>query len=180
MIPWKVLSESVLLDRKWLRVRQQRVLLPNGHVIDEFHLLDGASWAAVLPITDDGQVVLVEQYRHGLGRPSLELPAGVIEPGEPPESAARRELLEETGWAASGELELLMDISPEPARHTYRAWLFAARGVHYQRAAEPERSEQLTVRLVPGRELVEMACRGEVQHGVHVGAILMAARRGML
>ncbi|MCA9625631.1 MAG: NUDIX hydrolase, partial [Myxococcales bacterium] len=92
--PWQILESRAILERRWLTVHEQRVGLPQGGEIEEFHLIEAPSWVAVL--ADAGNhLVLVEQYRHGLGGASLELPAGVIDEGESPEEAARRELREE-------------------------------------------------------------------------------------
>jgi len=179
MTPWKVLASRVLLDRRWLRVREERVLLPNGTVIDEFHLLDSPSWAAVLAITDAGEIVLVEQYRHGVARLSRELPAGVIDAGETPLQAAQRELLEETGYEATRWLPLL-EVSPETSRHTHRAHFFVALGAHPVAAARPESCEVLQVCLAPAAGIVEAALRGEIEHGLHVAALLAAERKGLL
>jgi 8-oxo-dGTP pyrophosphatase MutT (NUDIX family) len=174
---WQVLAERVLVDRHWLRVREQRVRLPNGHEIDEFHLIESPDWAATVALTDDGNVVLVRQHRHGAEQSSLELPAGVVEAGEEGLAGARRELLEETGYAAR-EWHPLVAMHTEPARHTTRAHVYVAIGAHLVQAASPEAGEMLEVVTVPARELVSCIDRGEIIHWVHVAAILLAARRG--
>ena len=65
MRPWRIVDSSVLLDRKWLQVREERIELPHGGEIDEFHLIVAPDWTAILALTDDDHVVMVEQYRHG-------------------------------------------------------------------------------------------------------------------
>src|SRR6185369_16326727 len=117
---WQVLSDTALVSHRWLEVREQRVRLANGHEIDRFHLIHGPHWAGVLCLTRERQVVLVRQYRHGLGGPSLELPAGVLEKGEAPIEGARRELREESGFEAES-IEPLISVVPEPARNSTRA-----------------------------------------------------------
>lgn len=169
----------MLLDRKWLKLREDHVVLPSGHEIEQFHVVDTRNWVAVLALTGDGDVILVEQYRHGLGRVSVELPAGVIDPGETPRQAAERELLEETGYAAD-DWQLLSDVSTEPSRHTTRAVFFFAGGAHRVGEPHPEASEDIRVTLLGADALLGEADRGGIQHGVHIGAILLAARRGLL
>jgi ADP-ribose pyrophosphatase len=177
--PWRVDSTEVIIDRPWLRVRQERVTLARGTSIDEFHVIEAPSWAATLALTTDGQAVVVAQYRHGAAATSIELPAGVIDPSEDPAAAARRELLEETGYV-SDEWSHLITVDTEPARHTSRAWFFVALNARRSGAQRQEETEDIEVRLVPVAEMVELALNGGVRHGVHVGAVLAAAARGLL
>lgn len=177
--PWEVLSSRLVLERRWLKIREQRVRLANGHELDEFHLLESPEWASVLAVTADSQVVLVRQYRHGAGRSSLELPAGVIDAGELPLAAAQRELEEETGFVAA-QWHPLMTVNPEPARHRTRAHFFVALGAEPTGTSRLEPSEVLSVELAPSTELMARFEAGEIVHGVHVGAILLAARRGFV
>jgi 8-oxo-dGTP pyrophosphatase MutT (NUDIX family) len=173
------LSEVSLVSQRWLEVREQRVRLANGHEIDRFHLLQGPNWAAVLCLTEDQHVVLVRQYRHGLGGPSLELPAGVIEPSEAPIDAARRELREESGFVATS-LEPLIEMTPEPARHTTRAHFFFARAAATGGELALDSSEELEVLLVSVSEVFELIEQGHLVHAAHIAAILLAARRGLI
>ncbi len=172
-------SQKTLLDRKWLRITQDQVELPNGTQIDEFHVLHCPNWAAVVALTDAGQIVMVEQYRHGLGRASLELPSGVIDSGEEPLQAAKRELLEETGYEATSWLPLL-EVSPEPSRSTHRAHFFVARGATRVSAGNPEASEIIDVHVFPVQEILRDLEKGRIDHAAHVGALLLAERRGLL
>ncbi len=176
---WQVLTDTSLISQRWLEVREQRVRLANGHEIDRFHLIQGPSWAGVLCLTADQQVVLVRQYRHGLGGASLELPAGVIEPSEAPLDAARRELREETGFAADDLSPLLLAV-PEPARNTTRAHFFFARGALRIADLALDHSEELEVVLVSVPELFELVDQGQIVHAAHIGAILLAGRRGLI
>jgi 8-oxo-dGTP pyrophosphatase MutT (NUDIX family) len=174
-----VLTDSALVAQRWLEVREQRVRLANGHEIERFHLVKGPSWAAVLCLTDAGEVVLVRQYRHGLGGPSLELPAGVLDAAEEPLVAARRELREETGFEAR-HFEALLSLSPEPARNSARAHFFFARGGVCAGAQALDSSEELEVVLLPVSEIFDAIDSGHIVHAAHVAAILLAFRRGLL
>jgi ADP-ribose pyrophosphatase len=96
---WKVLDSEYLIERPWLTARRDKVELPDGRVIDEYYVLEYPDWVNVIAITKDGKFVMETQYRHALGVNSIELPCGVMEEGETPMEAAKRELLEETGYA---------------------------------------------------------------------------------
>jgi 8-oxo-dGTP pyrophosphatase MutT (NUDIX family) len=176
---WRVLESRRLLERRWLTLHEQRVRLTSGIEIDEFHLIESPDWVAVLATTGAGEVVLVEQYRHGSACSSLELPAGVIDAGETPLAAAKRELAEETGFEAE-QLVPLSTVFPEPARHSNRAHFFFASGVVRRGQPRPDESEQLAVRLLPVSAVLDAIDSGTLFHGSHVGAVLLALRRQLL
>jgi 8-oxo-dGTP pyrophosphatase MutT (NUDIX family) len=133
----------------------------------------------VLPVTAEHEIVIVDQYRHGYGRVSRELPAGVIDPGETPILAAQRELLEETGYTVD-ELVPLFALSPEPHRSTHLGHFFVGSNARLTAAARPEPSEVLEVHVRPVAEVVEDALAGRIAHAAHTAAILAAYGRGLL
>ncbi len=169
--PWKVLSERRVIERRWLTVREQRIRTQGGVEIAEFHLLDAPDWVAVVAMTPEQDLVLVRQYRHGVGASTLELPAGAVEAGEPPQAAAERELAEETGFVAT-KWTRLGTISPEPSRHTYRAHLFLAEGARRLGAQALDDTEDVQVELWPS-DSPRLA--SELCHGVHLGALFLAS-----
>lgn len=177
--PWQVLATEVVLSRRWLEIRQDRVRLASGHEIDEFHVVHAPSWAAVLCMTEAHEVVLVRQYRHGIAADSLELPAGVIDRAESPLAAAQRELREETGYV-SDTWTPIASVATEPSRHTVMAHFFFAGGARATDGRALDASEEMETVHVPAADLVGCVERGEIAHGVHVGAILLAARRGLI
>jgi 8-oxo-dGTP pyrophosphatase MutT (NUDIX family) len=179
LVPWQVLERRTLISRRWLEVHEDRIRLANGREMAEFHVLDSPSWSSILCLTASDEVVLVRQYRHGIGRESLELPAGVIEPGEAPLAAAKRELGEETGYAAA-RWEPLLSVATEPSRHTVYAHFFCALAATPSVERALDESEDIEVVLVPRTELVGLIESGKIIHGVHVGAIFFAARRGLI
>ncbi len=176
---WTTLASELIVDRWWLRLRADRVRLPTGAEMDEFHVAEVPDWSLAVALTDDGQAVLVEQYRYPVDRTALEFAAGVIGEGETPLEAARRELLEETGYAAD-EWTALGPCAVEPARHTNYGHLFVARGARRVQAPALDETEDLQVRLVPAADLAGLIERGDIVHGLHVAAVFWALHRGLL
>lgn len=127
-------------------------------------------WAIVLPITKEGSAVLVEQYRHGVQALSLEVPGGIVDPGEDGLQAAQRELLEETGFGG-GEWHSLGWVFPNPALQTNRCHLFLARGVELKSEPQLEPQEELSTTLVPAGALSSMVRDGRIAHALHVLAV---------
>jgi len=175
--PWEVLDSKVLLEGKYLRVARERVRVGSGAVIDDYHVVTSPSWAAIVCVTEDEELVLVQQYRHGHKGASLELPAGIVDPGEDVLAGAVRELREETGYESEG-VELFWKIRPEPARHEQWAHFAVATGA--RKGGEQQLDETEDIRIVT-RPLAELdAIVGEMVHGVHVAALLLAERKGLL
>lgn len=169
---WEVLGERVVLDRPWLRVREQSVRTSRGACIPEFHLIDAVDWACIVCITNEQQLVLVRQYRHGVGRVTLELPAGALDVNEEPLSAAKRELLEETGYEAA-HWQLLRVLAPETTRHSHRAHLYLATGARRIAEQRLDPTEDVQVVLAPwGQSVIE-----QVDHGIHLAACLLAQQK---
>lgn len=98
---WQTVARRDLLDvRPWMRVWAEDVLLPDGHVVENFYTLEMRDYAVVVALTPNRDVVVERQYKHGPRKVAINLPAGYLEPDEDPLDAARRELLEETGYSA--------------------------------------------------------------------------------
>jgi ADP-ribose pyrophosphatase len=99
--PWRTIERRTLLDRKpWFTVGEETVELPDGRIVDDFGSIDMLDFAVVVPFTPAGETILIRSYKHGVRGISLSLPAGGLHSGEDPLAAAKRELREETGFAA--------------------------------------------------------------------------------
>ncbi len=177
MQPWEVKERSYLIKRPWMSLRQDHVVLPGGAEMEEFHVVEYPNWAATVCVDNDGQFVLVEQYRHGVGRSSLELPAGVIEPDEDPLEGARRELLEETGYV-SDSWKMIGRCATDPSNHSNYAFLYLAEDAYLQKKQELDAEEEITVRLFPPHEIQALIQAGDFFHGIHLTALLLAFYKG--
>ena len=94
---WETLESRLVVDTPWMRVRADRVLMPDVEEPETFHVVEYPDWSCVVCLDHEHRLVLVQQYRHGLGKICLGLPAGIIDEGETPLVAAKRELEEESG-----------------------------------------------------------------------------------
>ena len=173
---WERLSSERLMETPYFTLRSDKLRLPDGNVKDPYYVLERPDAALVFPLTREGEVVLVRQYRPAIGRIELGLPAGLVEEGEEPEKAARRELLEETGYAR-GEWELLSVVASSPSLKDNWAHLYLARGVSRDASPQPDEYERVEVVLVPVGELLSKIADGEIVSSSGVAAILFALNK---
>lgn len=177
--PWEVLRSDILIDRWWITVRVDQVRMGNGAELEEFHVMEYPDWVCVVCRTDHRTILVVEQYRHAIGRIIHELPAGTVSPGQDPLEAAKQELLEEAGYEAEHWI-YLGRIATEPSRHTNWAHCFFADGARRVSDPTPEASEDLALHEISPEELLQWIDAGKWVHGVQLSAILLAERRGLL
>ncbi len=161
---WSIIKSESLIDNKWLKIRKDSVLLPTGVMIEDYYVLDYPDWVNVIAITEDGQFVMERQYRHGTKSVDFELCAGTVEKGEQPVEAAKRELLEETGYAG-GDWKLFCISAPNPAAMTNRNYTFLAQGVKYTGARHLEKTEDIDIFLMNYVELKETVVNGGFLQG---------------
>jgi len=161
--PWDVLQKSLVFSAQpWLNVYRDAVKLPGGRILDDFYQVVLPEFAVAVPVSDAGELVMVRGYKHGLGRVSLGAPAGYIEPGEAPLEAAKRELLEETGYSAS-EWHTLGRFMVDGNRQCGMAHLFLAR--HAARVSAPnlgDANEEVEVELVSFEEFFQAVRSADV------------------
>ena len=158
---WTVLESEYLIRRPWLTARRDKVRLPNGVINPEYYVLEYPDWINIIAITVDGRMVFERQYRHGRGEVGYEIPAGVCEPGETPEQAARRELLEETGFGG-GSWRLNMVAAPNPSTSTNLCYSFIATGVHKIGNQRLEATEDIAVHLLYEDEVLHLMREGKI------------------
>jgi 8-oxo-dGTP pyrophosphatase MutT (NUDIX family) len=170
--PWKVLARQYLSRKFWYTVRVDKVELPNGSVIPEYWVNEYVPWVNVVAVTTDDEVLLIRQYRHGLGEVHFEIPAGTTDPGETSlEGAARRELLEETGYGG-GRWSLLITLSANPALQNNLTYTFLAEGVVRLGEADPGADEDLRLHPVSLVDLEKLLDEGAFIQALHTAPLL--------
>jgi 8-oxo-dGTP pyrophosphatase MutT (NUDIX family) len=162
MVRAKVLESRYTFADPWLRLRRDTVLLPDGRTLSSCDVFEYADWVEVIALTVDLNVVLVDQYRHGVRQIRTEFPAGVVDPAEPPLAAIKRELLEETGYA-SQEWHLLGSAPVNPTLQTNRTHSFLALGA--QKVAEQDLDEGEVIRTheLPVVEFIRHVETGDLE-----------------
>lgn len=174
MQPWRVRSEKQVFSAPpWITVTEQEVELPGGWRLTPFYLVTLPEFVVVVAQTESGQIVAERQYKHGVGRVGLMLPAGIVEAGEEPLACAQRELREETGYVAD-QWRRLGTFVMDANRGGGRAHLFVAVRARAEadRVADP--LEPLAVETLPPPAMLQAIERGEVAGMAHVAAFSLA------
>ena len=168
---WTVLTSEYLAREPWYTVRVDRVQLPSGTIIPKYWISEYPPWVNVVAVTADERVVLIRQYRHGIGGVHFEVPAGATDPGDTSlELAARRELLEETGYSG-GTWSPWMTLSANPALQNNLTYTFLAEGVTAG-PASPEESEDIRVHLVAVDEIETLIDEGGFTQALHAAPLM--------
>jgi 8-oxo-dGTP pyrophosphatase MutT (NUDIX family) len=181
-LPWDELELETLHENRIFRVSRSRARSPRTGEVMPFFRIDSVDWVHVVPITRDGHVVMVRQWRHGVRETTLEIPGGMVDPGETPAQAAARELLEETGYRAS-RVDPLGVLSPNPALFGNGLHTFVARDVERVAEIRNEGAEETAVELVALADLPKLLTDGSIRHalvvaGLHLFALSAADATG--
>ncbi|HLI97035.1 MAG TPA: NUDIX hydrolase [Candidatus Baltobacteraceae bacterium] len=167
---WRVAASSYVLDSPYLRIRRDRIVLPDGTVIEDYYVRESRGYVIVFALTEDRRVVLVRQYKHGAAKVLLELIAGAIDEGEQPLQTAIRELAEETGYGARS-MEHLRSFVTDPTNADTIAHLFFAKDAYPNGEQQLDVTEDIAVELATLDELREKLRSGEIDSMPHVGAM---------
>lgn len=150
---WKTLRETTVFEAApYLRVTREEIALPSGQTVDDFYQVHLRPFVSIVPITSDGRVLILEQYKHGPRCVSITFPGGFVDPGEEAEEAGRRELLEETGYRA-GVMQPLGSYVDNGNQRGCKGSYFLARDCEKVTEADPGDLEDMEVSFAHPDEL---------------------------
>jgi ADP-ribose pyrophosphatase len=175
---WRVTDRETLFSHRLFDLRRESLEgeVPEGESgaapVREALTLDAPSWVNVIALAPGGRVLLVRQWRYGIGGPTLEIPGGMVEGGEEAQAAAGRELFEETGYRA-GRLTYLGEVEPNPAFITNRCVTYIAEELAQVGDPEGDGEEELTVESVALTEIPQLIVSGAIRHALVIAAFYL-------
>ena len=166
---WKLRKSTELNDYRIFSTRKESAVSPEDGTVHDFYVVDAPDWVNIIPVTPSGEIVLIRQFRHGTGEVTLEIPGGMIDPGESPVQCARRELLEETGFT-SARWKRIGCVRPNPAFMSNSCYTFLASGC--ERTSEPsfDATEDIETLLVSPAEIKRHIREGAIDHCIVIAA----------
>ena len=175
--PWAKISSEYLCEENWFKFRRDRLRKGNGEEMFPYYVLEYTNWATIFPVTEDGRVILVRQYRYGAAVWSIEVPGGIMDSHETdPIEAAKRELLEETGYSC-GKIERVAILAPNPALQNNVMYCFLATGCRLTHKPQLDENEELEVKLVTIDELKDLLFQNKIIQSLHVSCIFYALEK---
>lgn len=169
---WDVLAHSDLLKTRIFDVRSTRFRHPVRDVERDFIVIDPPDWVNVVAVTPDDHMVLVRQFRYGTNDFSLEIPGGVMEPGEVPAVAGVRELQEETGYTGA-PARILGSVRPNPAMQSNRCHFLLVEDATATLPMAWDHDEEIEVCLLPVSEVLLQARKGGINHSLVLNALFL-------
>ncbi len=167
--PWEILGSKQDRSYRIFSLRTDRARSPRTGEAHDFYILESTDWVNVIPLTANKEVVLIRQYRHGIREATLEIPGGIVEPGDSPEEAARRELDEETGFRER-EMVPLSYVFPNPAILNNRCHTYLALDVREAGEQSQDEKEDIEVVIRPLSEVPALIRQGEIRHALVLAA----------
>lgn len=173
-LKWKTLSSEYLFREEWFTVRKEKCENSDGKIIDPYYVFEFPEWVTALPVTEEGRVLLVKQYRHALGEVCIEIPGGCVDKTDDSlEDAIRRELLEETGYVFE-KVHSLGRTSANPSTNANLMHMFVATGGKKLKEQELDHNEEIEVMEVTMEELEQLLEEKRIVQSMHVTTLFYA------
>lgn len=172
-LKWKMLSSRYVYDDRWFKARADSCEFPDGRIIEPYYVVELPDWCNTIVVTREERIILVRQYRYPVDQITYELPGGVIEKGESPIDAARREMEEETGYTST-DISFLMKLAPNPAINNNTAYFFLARNAVPTVSQNPDAFEDIDRVSFSKEEIWQLLQENKLQHGVQIGPLYQA------
>ncbi len=176
MEKYKKVSSEELVSNSFMKLRKQYMLKPNEGKEIPFYIIEFTDWVNVVAITTHMRIIMIKQYRPGIDEVCIEIPGGIIDEGEDPETAAKRELMEETGYSCD-RIRLMKKVSGNPAIQNNFVYLFLAEGAKDYTEQNLDDDERIEVFDKPIDEVKDMLEEGQIHHPYASLSLMLALNR---
>lgn len=176
MQKWKLLDSKYIIQRPWATLRVDKLELPNGTIKDEYYVLEYPTWVNMVALTAQQTLLFVKQYRHGANQIMVELAAGVVEEGEDPQDAARRELLEETGYAFDN-ISYVCELYANPATSGNLTYTYLLTGGKKVQEQNLDASEDIEVIEMTIEEAKQFLFDNKIGQALHSSALFYTFKK---
>lgn len=166
---WDLLKTTEIGSNRVFSVRQDRALSPLTGKEHDFYVIDAPDWINVVAVTPEDEILLIEQYRHGIRSVTVEIPGGMIDPGEAPIEAAKRELLEETGYRAE-KWVCIGEVVPNPAIQDNKCYTYLAQSAVKVKEPEFDNTEDIQTFTLPAADIPKVVSQGKITHSLVIAA----------
>ena len=174
---WKTLSSEYLFSDLWFKVRKDICKTPRGKIVDPYYVYEFPAWVTAVPVTEDGKIIMVRQYRHALGETCIEIPGGCVDADDKNlEEAVARELLEETGYSFSS-YEYLGQTSANPSTNNNLMHMFLAKGGKKVGEQQLDGNEEIELELLSVAEVKTLLKENKIIQSMHVTCLLYALEK---